>query len=92
MCAKNSRLKKTTDSAYLTVEMVREAASAFVAGWGLPPSARAKSYQKAADKISYHLRRNQQARKSHTKTTRNRLRALEIDVDMLPSCEPTDTS
>jgi hypothetical protein len=72
--------------------MVHKAASAFVAGLGLPPSARAKIYQKAADKIAYHLRRNQQARKSHTKTTRKRLHALKIDVDKLPSYEPTDTS
>ena len=77
---------------YLTVEMVHEAASAFVAGLELPPSGRRKIYQKTVDKITYHLRRNQQARKSHTKSTFQRLRALGIEIDKLPSCEPEDTS
>ena len=82
--------KKTTDRQYLTVEQVRDAASAWVEAQGLPPSARKKIYQETAARIAYYQRRNQQARKSHTKRTRQRLRAIGIKLDRLRSCVPDD--
>ncbi len=72
--------------------MVRDAASAVVETFGMPPSAGKIILSKCAAKINYHLKRNREARKSHTKTTRARLHALGIDVDRLPSCAQYDSS
>ena len=91
-CSKSFKRGKKTNSEYLTVEMVRDAASAVVETFGMPPSARKIILSKCAAKINYHLKRNRKARKSHTKTTRARLHALGIDVDSLPSCAPYDSS
>ena len=85
-------IKKPTQSEYLTAEVVHKATSAFIARLGLGPSGRTTVYQKEADKITYHLRRNQQARKSHTKPTLQQPLSLEIEIDKLPLCEPKDTS
>ncbi len=74
------------------MEMVRSAASAVVEASGLPASAQQTIYQRQAETIAYHLRRNQAARKSHTKTKLRRLHAMEIDVETLPSCDPDDSS
>jgi len=86
------QVKKPTQIAYLTVDMVHKAASAFVAGLGLGPSERTTIYQKAADKITYHRGFTEQARKSHTKPTLQQPLSLEIEIDKLPSCKPKDTS
>ena len=72
--------------------MVREAASAAVESFAMPPSARKTILTKCADTINYYLNRNRKARNSHTKSTRARLDALGIDVEKLPSCAPHDTS
>ena len=42
--------------------------------------------EKTAATITYHQRRNAQARKSHTKTTRRKLRELGIRLTDLPRC------
>ena len=89
---KSSRLKKTPETQYLTVEMVRSAASAVVEGFALPASARRIIYEQKAYTIAYYLRRNQAARKSHTKTKLRRLHDMGIDVETLPSCDPDDSS
>ena len=89
---KNFKQKKTTESEYVTVEMIRDAASAVVEALGMPPSARATIYKRTADTITYHLRRNREARKSHTKTRRRRFAALGTNVEKLPSCDPYDSS
>ena len=44
--------------------------------------------EKAAKKISHHQRRNAQARQSHTKTRKIRLKSLGIDADRIKSCIP----
>lgn len=80
------------DREHLTVEMIHDAASAIVETLGMPPSARAQTLKRVAATINYHLRRNHQARKSHTKTTLACLHALGIDVEKLPSCVPNDSS
>jgi hypothetical protein len=80
--------KKTTASLYLTVEQVREAACVWVEAQDLSAPARRRKYRKAAARIAYYQRRNQQARQSHTKTTRQRLRNLGITVNQLRSCVP----
>ena len=82
--------KKTTESSYLTVEQIHIAVSAWVEAQSLPLSARTTIYQRAAEQIDYYQTRNQQARMSHTKTTRQRLQAMGIQVDQLPSCVPVD--
>ena len=82
--------KKTPHALYLTVEQVRQAACAWIHAQRLAPGARKAVYQQAAERISYYQHRNQQARRSHTKTTLKRFRAIGIDVDQLPSCKPDD--
>jgi len=74
----------------LTVERVRRAVNAWIATADMPPAVRRKRHQREADIIRYYRRRNEQARKSHTKTRLKRLRALGIDVDELESCIPGD--
>ena len=90
--SKSFKRKKKANSEYLTVEMVRDAASAVVETFGMPPSAGKIILSKCADRINYYLKRNCKARESHTKTTRARLHALGIDVDKLPSCARYDSS
>jgi hypothetical protein len=75
---------------YLTVEQVRDAASAWIEGQALPPSARPIVYRKVAERIGYYQHRNRQARQSHTKKTLSRLRNLGIEVGHLKSCVPDD--
>ena len=82
--------KKTTHTLYLTVEQVREAACAWIDAQRLVPAAWPAVYRKAAQRIAYYQRRNQQARQSHTKTTLRNLQSLAIDVRHLPSCKPDD--
>jgi len=74
----------------LTVEQIRRAMIAWMDAADLPPAVRRKRHQREADIIRYYRRRNEQARKSHTKTRLKRLRALGIDVDELESCIPHD--
>ncbi len=74
----------------LTVEQVRRAVNTWIATADSPPAIRRKRYQRETEKILYYRRRNEQARKSHTKTRLKRLKALEIDIDQLESCIPKD--
>jgi hypothetical protein len=80
--------KKTTETAYLTVEHVRLAAGAWFEAHCLPRSARLRRYQQAAERIAYHQLRNMEARRSHTKTTLRRLHRMNIWLSHLPSCMP----
>ncbi len=80
--------KKTTETVYNNLEQVRDAACAWCEALSQPPRARQKQYQQAAQRIAYYQHRNQQARKSHTKTTRRRLRRLGVKLSQLPSCVP----
>ena len=72
----------------LTVEEVRRATNAWLAGAKMKPAERQKHYEDALKKQHYYQRRNQQARSSHTKTRIQKLLALGIDVNAIKSCIP----
>ena len=82
----------TPEVGKLTVEQVRDAMNVWLDAADLPRAARKRRYEKVLNKIRYYQRRNEQARKSHTKTRHQRLEALGIDVDELECCIPHDTS
>jgi SRSO17 transposase len=70
----------------LTVEQVRSEVNAWLSAADLKPAARQERYQTELKAERYHRRRNQQARKSHTKTRIARLQAMGIDVNKIKSC------
>ena len=72
----------------LTVEQVRSATNAWLSAADLPPAVRRTRHQEELAKQRYYQRRNQQARRSHTKTRLARLNALGIDVERIKSCLP----
>lgn len=72
----------------VTVEQVRSAMDVWLAAADLPPRCRRQRFQEELDKQQYHQRRNQQARKSHTRTRIAELAALGIDVNRIKSCVP----
>lgn len=76
----------------LTVEQVRDAMNGWLDAADLSRAARKRRYEKALNKMRYYQRRNEQARKSHTKTRHQQLEALRIDVSELECCIPHDTS
>ena len=80
--------KKTTETAYLTVEQVRQAAGAWFESHGLPHGARSKRYQETAEQIIYYQRRNRDARRSHRKATLQRLHRMGIRLGDLQTCTP----
>lgn len=83
--------EKTAGAEHLTVEQVRRAASACILSLTLPPSARTRLLQATAERIVYYQHRNEQARHSHTRTTRRRLRRLGLKPHQLPSFVPDDS-
>jgi SRSO17 transposase len=74
----------------LTVPQVRGAMNAWLDAADMTPQARKQRYQAELDNIGYHQRRNEQARRSHTKTTIATLKALGIDPEKIKSCIPDD--
>ena len=72
----------------LTVEQVRSAVNVWLDVADLPPAARQRRFEAELRKQRYHQRRNQQARKSHTKTKLARFDELGIDIDRIKSCLP----
>lgn len=72
----------------LTIEQVRSAINVWLETADLPPVARRSRLTKETRKQRYYQRRNKQARTSHTKTRRRRLKDMEIDVDRIKSCIP----
>jgi hypothetical protein len=72
----------------LTVEQVRSAMDTWLDAADLKPTARQARYAKEMKKQQYHQRRNQQARRSHTKTRFKRLRLKRINVERIKSCIP----
>jgi SRSO17 transposase len=77
----NDRLER------LTTEQVRRAMNAWleIAERRLT---KAERFERELAKQRYYQRRNAQARRSHTKTRRARLKALGIDPDRIKSCIP----
>ena len=70
----------------MTVCQVRTAAAALVRSWGLGRKAAALILEAAAAELKYTQRRNALARRSHTRTTRQKLAALGIRLTCLPRC------
>jgi len=76
---------------HLTTEQVRRAMNAWleaVAG----RFTKAACFERELAKQRYYQRRNAQARRSHTKTQKARLKALGIDVDCIKSCIPRSST
>lgn len=65
--------------------------SAVVQAWSLDQVAATALFQRTADIIQYYQRRNEQARISHTKSTKRKLRRLGINLSTLKKCD-SDTS
>jgi SRSO17 transposase len=72
----------------LTIEQVRSAINVWLETADLPPTVRRRRLQTEHGKQQYYQRRNDQARKSHTKTRRRRLKEMGIDADKIKSCIP----
>jgi SRSO17 transposase len=83
-----ARERKTLLGEYpeLTVSQVRQATSAMLQSWWLPPKAADELISHTAYKIAYHQRRNRQARESHGKTRRAKLESMGIDFSKLRRC------
>jgi SRSO17 transposase len=77
---------KPSEANRLTVEQVRAAANCWLASAGLPRRERQKSFEKELRRQQYHRRRNEQARRSHTKTRLAKLRAKGIHIADIPTC------
>lgn len=74
----------------LTVEQVRRATNVFLECITLPPRCRNQRYQDEAERQAYYARRNAQASRSHRKTRRRQLAALNIDPDKIKSVAPKE--
>jgi SRSO17 transposase len=72
---------------HLTTEQVRRAVNAWLEA-AIARLTKAARLQRELDKQAYYQRRNAQARRSHTKTRKARLKLLGIDVDRIKSCIP----
>ena len=72
---------------HLTMEQVRRAMNTWLEA-AAERLTTAERLQRELDKQQYHQRRNAQARRSHTKTRRARLKSLGIDADRIKSCIP----
>jgi SRSO17 transposase len=71
----------------LTTEQVRRAINAWLQA-AMPRLSKTERLEKELAKQQYYQRRNAQARRSHTKTRKARLKALGIDADRIKSCLP----
>jgi len=60
--------------------------------WISEPKEAEKLLTKAAAKIRYAQRRNEQARRSHTKTTLRKLKKLGIDLAEIERCQWDEAS
>ena len=70
----------------ISVEQVRQAMNVWLDSVDLPPRIRQQRYQAELDKQEYYQRRNRQARESHTKTRKRKLRKLGINPDKIKTC------
>lgn len=75
----------------LTVEQVRSAMNTWLSAADLKPSARHERFEQELARQRYHQQRNEQAKKSHTKTRIAELAELGIDVDRIRSCIQEDS-
>jgi SRSO17 transposase len=77
---------ENSEQGRLTVEQVRSAMNAWLSSANMKPAKRTECYETELNTQRYHQRRNEQSRKSHTKTRIKKLHALGIDVDRIKSC------
>jgi SRSO17 transposase len=75
----------------LTTEQVRRAINTWMQATA-PRLTTTEHLEKELAKQQYYQRRNTQARRSHTKTTKARLKALGIDADRIKSCIPPSSA
>lgn len=76
---------------HLTTEQVRRAMNAWLEA-AAGRLTQAERLERELAKQQYYQRRNAQARRSHTKTRKARLKSLGIDVDGIKSCIPRSSS
>ena len=72
---------------HLTMEQVRRAMNAWLEA-AAGQLTRAEQLERELTKQQYYQRRNAQARRSHTKTRKTRLKSLGIDAERIRSCIP----
>jgi SRSO17 transposase len=75
----------------LTTEQVRRAMNAWLEV-AVRRLTKAERFERELAKQRYYQRRNAQARRSHTKMRRTRLKALGIDPDRIKSCVPRSST
>jgi SRSO17 transposase len=76
----------------LTLEQVRSAMNIWLSAADLKPAARRQRFEEELERQRYYQRRNQQARKSHTKTRIARFTELGIRVEQIKACIPKDAA
>ncbi len=76
---------------HLTMEQVRRAMDVWLEA-AAGRLTKAEHYEREIAKQAYYQRRNAQARRSHTKTRRARLKSLGINVDRIKSCIPPSST
>ncbi len=74
----------------LTVEQVRSAVNCYLQNYTLPPTEKTERFQAELDVQAYHVKRNAQAIKSHTKTRKKLYLKLGFDVDRIKACNTKD--
>ena len=76
---------------HLTMEQVRRAMNAWLEAAAMQLT-KAERFEQELIKQRYYQRRNAQARRSHTKTRKARLKALGIDAERIKSCVPRSST
>lgn len=76
---------------HLTMEQVRRAMNAWLQA-AAKQLTKAEQFEQELSNQRYYQRRNAQARRSHTKTRKARLKALGIDAERIKSCVPRSSS
>lgn len=71
----------------LTISQVRQATSALIQSWWLPPKAAEELINNTAYRLEYYQKRNRQARQSHTKTRIRKLQELGIELTQTRRCQ-----
>jgi SRSO17 transposase len=76
---------------HLTTEQVRRAMNAWLEA-AAGRLTKAERFERELAKQQYYQRRNAQARRSHTKTRKARLKSLGIDAERIKSCIPQSST
>ncbi len=71
----------------LTISQVRQATSAMIQSWWLPPKAAEELINNTAYRLEYYQKRNRQARQSHTKTRIRKLQELGVELTQTRRCQ-----